>query len=84
MGPHVAQFHIFLASIAYTGYRLQIMTNDLRFFIAKWKPVTESMKFIVATKELMEAWGSLNIPIWHFFLVPKNNNNKKVGLFSQK
>lgn len=35
MGPQVAQFYIFLASIAYTGYRLQIMTNDLRFFIAK-------------------------------------------------
>lgn len=42
------------------------------------------MKFIVATKELMEAWDSLNIPIRHFFLVPKNNNNKKVGLFFSK
>lgn len=31
------------------------MTNDLRFFIAKQKPVTESVKIIVATKELMEA-----------------------------
>lgn len=42
------------------------MTNDLRFFIAKQNPVTES-EFIVAIKELMKAWVSLNIPIKHFF-----------------
>lgn len=45
----------FLASVAYTSYRLQIMINNLRFFIVKQKTMTESVKFIVATKGLMEA-----------------------------
>lgn len=45
----------FLASVAYTGYRLQIMINDLGFFIVKQKTGTESMKCIVAIKELMKA-----------------------------